>query len=191
MVFAPDSQYPNPGPWTAMMVHSSIDPGAVMNSIAQHMSKAHPDVISESTSFQARVRDGMVRDRLLATLAGFFGVLAVVLAMVGLYGMISFAVAQRRQEIGIRVALGADHRAVITMMLREAGTLVAIGVVIGTVLSLAAGRAAPALLFGLEPHDPVTLGVAALLLAAVAAAASYLPARRASRLDPLTALRHE
>jgi ABC-type antimicrobial peptide transport system permease subunit len=133
----------------------------------------------------------MVRDRLLATLAGFFGVLAAVLAMVGLYGMVSFAVAQRRQEIGIRVALGADRRSVVSMILREAARLVTIGIGIGMMLSLAAGRVAPALLFGLEPGDPLTLGFAALLLTLVAAASSYLPARAASRLDPLMALRHD
>jgi predicted permease len=191
MVFAPDSQYPNPGPWTVMMVHSSVASDAAMHSLAQYMSQAHPDIIVESTNFQARIRDRMVRDRLLATLAGFFGVLAVVLAMVGLYGMISYAVAQRRQEIGIRVALGADRRTVVAMMLRDAGKLVVVGVLIGTALSLAAGRAAPSLLFGLEPYDPVTLTLAALLLTAVALTASYLPARTASRLDPLTALRHD
>jgi predicted permease len=191
MVFAPDAQYPGLGPWAVVMIQSRIDPAAAVAAIAQHMSKAHPEIVAESTLFQARVRDRMVRDRLLATLAGFFGILAAVLAMVGLYGMISFAVAQRRQEIGIRVALGANRRTVVTMLLRDAARLVAIGVTIGMVLSLAAGRAAPALLFGLEPHDPLTLGLAAIVLTVVAGAASYLPARGASRLDPLAALRHD
>jgi hypothetical protein len=191
MVFAPDSQYPGIGPWAVVMIYSRIDPAAAIAAVSQHMSKAHPDVVAESTLFQARVRDRMVRDRLLATLAGFFGVLAAVLAMVGLYGMVSFAVAQRRQEIGIRVALGADRRSVVSMILREAARLVTIGIGIGMMLSLAAGRVAPALLFGLEPGDPLTLGFAALLLTLVAAASSYLPARAASRLNPLMALRHD
>jgi predicted permease len=191
MVFAPDSQYPAPGPWSVLMVHSSIEPAAAMEGLRQHFGKTHPEIVLETTTFQARIRDRMVRDRLLATLAGFFGILAAILAMVGLYGMISFAVAQRRQEIGIRVALGADRRTVVAMLMREAGRLVAVGLVVGVVLSLAAGRSASTLLFKLEPHDPITLVAAALLLAGVAAAASYLPARSASRLDPLTALRHD
>jgi ABC-type antimicrobial peptide transport system permease subunit len=132
-----------------------------------------------------------VRERLLAMLAGFFGVLAAVLAMVGLYGMISFATLQRRHEIGIRVALGARRSRVIMMVMREATWPVAVGIAVGAGLSLLVGHAAAALLFGLTPDDPVTLASACTLLTVIAAAASFLPARSAARLDPLSALRHE
>jgi ABC-type antimicrobial peptide transport system permease subunit len=100
-------------------------------------------------------------------------------------------VARRTNEIGIRMALGADRTNVQSMVLKEAGVLLAIGLAVGTTLALAAGRSASAMLFGLQPHDPLTLAIAMSMLAAVAVAASYLPARRASRLDPMVALREE
>jgi ABC-type antimicrobial peptide transport system permease subunit len=140
-------------------------------------------------SFQEIIRSGMLRERLLAMLSGFFGLLAALLGMLGLYGVISYIVMQRRNEIGIRVALGANRGQVVRMVMREAGLLLAIGVTIGTVLSLAAGRTATSLLFGLKPNDALTLAAAAGLLAAIGAVASFLPARRASKLDPMAALR--
>jgi predicted permease len=191
MVFAPLSQFPPLGPWATVMIHSEIEPASALVAVKQHFAKAHPGVVVESTIFQDRIRDRFVRDRLLAALAGFFGILAGLLAMIGLYGMISFAVAQRRQEIGIRVALGADRHRVVGMMMGEAGRLVAVGVAVGAVVALVAGRSASTLLFGLTPHDPATLVSAAVLLICIAALASYLPARRASRLDPLVALRQD
>lgn len=127
----------------------------------------------------------------MATLSGFFGFLAVLLATVGLYGVISYTVARRTNEIGIRVALGAQRGHVISMIMREAAALLAIGLVLGSALALAASRTATSLLFGLKPNDPVTLALAVAALAAVAAAASFLPAHRAARLDPMAALREE
>jgi predicted permease len=191
MAFAPDSQYPTIGPWSAMMIHSSVDPAVAIAGIKHRLAESHPEILAEFSVFQSRIRAGLLRERLLAMLSGFFGALAAVLAVVGLYGMISFAVAQRRQEIGIRVALGAGRPQVIGMMMREAGWLLAVGLAVGAGLSLIAGRTASTLLFGLKPHDPLTLVSACLLLAVVAAAASFVPARSASKLDPLAALRHE
>ena len=127
----------------------------------------------------------------MGTLSGFFGFLAVLLATIGLYGVVSFTVAQRTNEIGIRMALGADRGAILGMVLQEAFVLLAIGVGAGTALVLAVGRTASALLFGLKPYDPPTLAIAIAILAAVAVSASYLPARRASKTDPMSALRYE
>ncbi|MGH9667310.1 MAG: FtsX-like permease family protein, partial [Bryobacteraceae bacterium] len=141
--------------------------------------------------FQTQIRDGLVRERLMAMLSGVFGLLAAVLATVGLYGVLSYVVARRRNEIGIRVALGARSGQVVGLVMREAAWLLLAGVSAGTLISLAAGRAASSLLFGLKPYDPLTLASAAGLLAAIAAAASFLPARRASQLDPMDALRCE
>jgi ABC-type antimicrobial peptide transport system permease subunit len=124
-------------------------------------------------------------------LSGFFGVLAAVLAMVGLYGVISYIVARRRNEIGIRLALGAKRGQVVGMVMHEAGKLLLVGVVVGTALSLIAGRSAGSLLFGLKPYDAFTLLAAGGLLALIAALASFLPARRAAKLDPMAALRWE
>jgi ABC-type antimicrobial peptide transport system permease subunit len=127
----------------------------------------------------------------MAMLSGAFGLLAALLAMLGLYGVISFTVARRRNEIGLRVALGADRRQVMLMVMREAGILLVIGLVIGAALSAVAGRGAGSLLFGLKPSDPLSLAVSVLLLSLVALFASYIPARRAAKVDPMVALRYE
>jgi predicted permease len=190
-VFAPAAQFPALGPWAALMIHVDVAPEAAIAAVRRRVAEAHPEIVMEFTAFQARVRDGLVRERVLAMLSGFFGLLAALLATIGLYGVVSYAVAGRRGEIGIRIALGARRSQVVGMVMRDAGKLVVIGVVVGTALALAAGRGAGALLFDLKPHDPVTLLTAALLLAVIAAGASFVPARRAARLDPMAALRSE
>ena len=141
--------------------------------------------------FRTQVRDSLLRERLMATLSGFFGFLAAALATVGLYGVISYMVAQRRNEIGIRIALGANRTNVIKLVLREAGLLLLAGLVVGTAVAIAATRTASSLLFGLKATDPVTIGLAIVLLGAAASAASFLPALRAARLEPMAALREE
>ena len=146
-------------------------------------------MVSNYSVFRSQINDRLVRERLLAMLAAFFGVLAMALTMVGLYGMLSYTVSQRRPEIGVRIALGAERRHVIDLIMREAGWMLAIGVVAGAIVSLAAGRSASALLFGLKPNDPLTLGGAILLLGTIAAVSSFLPARRASHIDPAQMLR--
>jgi putative ABC transport system permease protein len=150
-----------------------------------------PEAILDFRTLQTQIRDSLLRERLMATLSGFFGFLAVVLATIGLYGVISYTVARRTNEIGIRVALGAQRGHVIRMIMREAGLMLAIGIAVGGVLALLAARTAASLLYGLKPHDPVTLTIAVVALSAVAAAASFLPAHRAAGLDPMVALREE
>jgi ABC-type antimicrobial peptide transport system permease subunit len=118
-------------------------------------------------------------------------VLAGLIAAIGLYGVMSYQVARRKNEIGIRMALGADRAAVVRMVLRESGTLLAAGVVGGAILSMAAARAASSLLFELSPADPAIFAKAVAVLAVVAALATYVPAERASRVDPTLALREE
>jgi predicted permease len=191
MVFAPDSQHPTIGPWAAMMIHSSTEPATAIAGVKRLITERHSDVFAEFDVFKSRIHEGLVRERLLAILAGLFGVLAAILAMVGLYGLIAFAVAERRHEIGIRIALGADAGQVVGMMMRGASRLLIVGLILGVGASLWATPAAATLLFGLEPHDPPTLIGACLLLTIVTAAASFIPARDASRLDPVVALRQE
>ena len=191
MTFAPATQFPAQGPWTVMMIHSNAPSAAISATIKRRWAAKHPDVIVELGDFQKDIRDGLQGERMMATVSRFFGVLAALLAMVGLYGVISFLVARRRNEIGIRLALGAERGQVVAMVMREAARLLLIGVVTGAALSLLAGRGAGSLLFGLRPYDPLTLVTAALLLALIAAVASFLPARRASKLDPMVALRDE
>ncbi len=191
MIFAPASQYPADGPWTAMMIRSNLPQAVLADSLRHRIAEKHPDIIFRCNAFDAEIQNGLVRERLMAMLSGFFGLLAALLAMVGLYGVISYIVARRRNEIGIRVALGAARVQVVRMVMREAVLLLAIGLSIGTVLSLIAGRSAKSLLFQLESYDPLTLAVAAGLLTGIAALASFLPARRAAQLDPMAALRCE
>jgi ABC-type antimicrobial peptide transport system permease subunit len=130
-----------------------------------------------------------VQDRLLAALSGGFGALATLLTMVGLYGLIAYSVTRRTAEIGIRMALGATPRDIARLLLGETGVLLAIGAVAGIALAVAGGRAAAALLFRVTPADPTSLAAAAGLLALIAIAASYGPARRATRIEPVAALR--
>jgi ABC-type antimicrobial peptide transport system permease subunit len=137
------------------------------------------------------IGDSLLQERLMATLSGFFGFLAAVLATVGLYGVISYMVVRRTNEIGIRIALGADRVGILAMILREAGILLLIGVSAGALLSVFGAKAANTMLYGLKSYDPLTLIAAAMLLTVVTVVASAFPARRASKLDPMVALRDE
>jgi len=191
MSYAPAAQFPAKGPGSAMYIRSSAPLAALSSAIQRRMSASHPQVTMEFRVFQTQIEAGLVRERLMAALSGFFGALAVLLATIGLYGVIAYMVIRRRNEIGIRMALGADRRRVVGLVMKEAALLVAIGVGIGSVCAFAMARTAASLLYGLDARDPLTFLAAAILLAAVAALGSYLPARRASRLDPMVALRFE
>ncbi len=191
MVFAPASQFPDPRPWTAIMIHSSLSAATTAESVKARIAATHPEIIVGCRSFESRIQDGLVRERIMAMLSGFFGVLAAVLATVGLYGVISYVVTRRRNEIGIRIAIGAGRGKVVEMVMREALLSLAFGVGIGIVLALAASRGAESLLFGLKPYDPLTLAASVALLVLIGAIAAFLPAFRASQLDPSAALRCE
>jgi ABC-type antimicrobial peptide transport system permease subunit len=133
----------------------------------------------------------LLPERLMATLSGFFGALAGLLTAVGLYGVISFLVARRTQEIGIRMALGAGKGQVLWMVLRETLVLTALGLAVGLPITIAVANLLGSMLFGIKPGDPVALAAAAIALCAVALGAGYVPARRATRVDPIVALRYE
>ena len=141
--------------------------------------------------YQTEIQNGLVRERLMALLSVFFGALAALLAMIGLYGVISYIIAMRRNEIGIRMALGASRQDVVGIVLGQTLGLLALGVGVGLLLAVAATSSARTLLFGLQPTDPLSLISAGLFLAVVALAASFFPAYRATRYDPMNALRYE
>jgi predicted permease len=149
----------------------------------------NPDIVLKARPIGDEVHDAMAQDRIVAELSGFFGGLALLLAGLGLYGVTSYAVTQRRAELGIRMALGAAPAMVIRLVLARVSALVTAGVTVGAVLSLGAARFVTALLYGLEPRDPATLAAAAVTLAAVGVLAGWLPAYRASRIDPAEVLR--
>ncbi|HEV2690539.1 MAG TPA: ABC transporter permease [Bryobacteraceae bacterium] len=148
-------------------------------------------VIPRIDTVEQQVDATLVEERLVAVLSGFFGVLAVMLACLGLYGVMAYTAARRTNEIGIRMALGATRSEVLTMVLKESLLLVALGIAIGVPATLAATRLVSSLLFGIRASDPLTIAGGAALMIAVAALAGFLPARRAARVDPMIALRYE
>jgi predicted permease len=173
-------------------LRTAADPNQLMSAVR---SKAH-DMDSNLPIFNMRttevqINNSLSTDRMIASLSAVFGFLATLLAVIGLYGVMAYTVAQRTREVGIRIALGAARGNVIWLVMREVLLLVAIGVVAGITASLALTRVVQSQLFGLTPHDPLTLGLATAALAIVACAAGYVPALRASRLDPMAALRYE
>ncbi|MBK8250858.1 MAG: ABC transporter permease [Gemmatimonadetes bacterium] len=173
-------------------VRTASDLSAVMRAIPDVVKSLDPDLpVEELKTVPQQVRETVLVDRIIGMLSSAFALLATLLAAIGLYGVLAYTVAQRTREIGVRMALGANARAVRAMVLRQVGVMTAIGGVIGLAAAVGLGRAARSLLFGLEGHDPVVLGASALLLTVVALGAGYLPARRASRVNPMTALRYE
>jgi predicted permease len=171
-------------------VRTAGDPMAAIPQVREAIRRVDPTVLLERVSTQAEQIEGRFNnERLFARSYTLFGALALVLASVGLFGLMSYSVSRRTAEIGIRMALGAQQRAVIGMVLRESTVLVAIGVAIGIGVAFAAGRLVAALLFAVAPTDVATAALSVATLVAVSTIAGYLPARRASKVDPLVALR--
>jgi putative ABC transport system permease protein len=168
---------------------TQTSPARLSRSIADALQRVDGDVTFTVRPYKQSIRANTTQERMLAMLSGFFGALALFLAGLGLYGVMTYAVSRRRTEIGIRMALGAGPAAAVRLVLLRAAVLVGSGVVLGAALSLWAVRFATPLLFGLQPRDPATLGGAAAVLAIIGATASWIPAARASRIDPSRVLR--
>ena len=189
--FLAESQNPEPGPFLQAVVRTAIPPSAVTTSAIAALQEIHPAILLQFSTLEQTIRSSLASERLMALLSGFFGVLATLIATIGLYGVMSYTVARRRTEIGIRMALGADRGAVVRMIVKEAAKLLAVGLPLGAGLAVAGGQSAATLLFGLKPWDPLTLGLATIGLGLVALVASWIPAQRAAGLAPTTALREE
>lgn len=189
--YVPAQQYPDKSYYTNVFIQFSSPPAAVISATREKLSQLYPGMRMDFHLYQTEIQSGLVRERLMALLSGFFGVLAALLAMIGLYGVISYIIAMRRNEIGIRMALGASRQNVVGIVLRQTLVLLAIGVGIGLVLTVAATSGARSLLYGLQATDPFSLIGAAFFLALVALAASFWPAYRATRYDPMKGLRYE
>lgn len=173
------------------MLHIAGASGAVLECVKATVAQLHPNIGVEIRALSRQVADSLLRDRLMAVLSSAFGVLAAMLAALGLYGVIAYMVERRRNEIGVRIALGASRSHVMGLVVREAGVPTLSGMVAGALGALWAGQAAASMLFGLKPHDPVVMVIALGLLSAVALLACLVPARRAAGLNPVDALRDE
>jgi ABC-type antimicrobial peptide transport system permease subunit len=159
--------------------------------IYRDLRRIGPGTITDLRSVGTQIDDSIFEQRMLAAIGGFFGALALVLAAVGLYGVVAYGTARRMAEIGIRIALGAGRGQVVWMILRDSLALVGVGLAIGLPASLAAARAVRALLFEVRPEDPASLAATGITLTVAAVAAAYLPARRAASVDPTQVLRAE
>jgi predicted permease len=176
----------------ALHVKTATGPDAVAESLRAELKKLDPHLpLYNVKTLNAEIDESLVQERLVTWLSSAFGVLASLLTALGLYGVLTFSVARRTREIGIRVALGAQRRDVFRLVMVRGVVLVAVGVLVGLAASVAFGRFIGSLLFGVQPTNPLTLAIVSLGLIAVALLACYLPARRATKVDPLEALRYE
>jgi predicted permease len=176
----------------AMLVRAELPPAALLSAIRREIGRIDPEVaLVEPRTLRERVDDSIFVERMIATLSGFFGALALLLAAIGIYGVMAYAVTRRTAEIGLRIALGAAPAGIEWMVLREGLLLIALGVAIGLPVSLAAGRIGASLLYGIKPNDPLSFGLTIAMLLAIGVLAAFLPARRAAAVEPNQALRHE
>jgi len=168
------------------------DPEQLIAAVAPMIGRIDSSLpVDDLKTLEQQVRENVVIDRIISTLAAAFAALATALAAIGLYGVLAYAVAQRSREIGLRMALGAGRGDVRRMVLRQMARMLALGSVVGLLAATGVGRAAESLLFGVDGFDPVVLGAVTVLLSAIAFAAAVVPALKASRVDPMEALRYD
>jgi putative ABC transport system permease protein len=190
-VFTSLYQNTEPPGGTVILSRSQVALTSQFAAIKHEMAAVNPALPLKFYTLHSEIADSLLRERLMATLSGFFGFLAALLASIGLYGVMAYIVARRRSEIGIRIALGAGRVNVLKLIGSECGKLLLAGLLLGVGFALAASQAIAKLLYGLSPTDPLTIVLSVLLLALVALPASLIPALRASRLDPMQALRED
>jgi ABC-type antimicrobial peptide transport system permease subunit len=174
-----------------ILVRTGSDPAPAIAAVRRQIQGIDRNLVLDVKTMYRQMDDSVFFQRFLATLAGAFSLLALLLACVGLYGVMAYSVSRRTNEIGIRMALGAGRWTVVGMVVREAMRLVGTGMLVGLLAAWAATRLIANALFGLSPMDPMTVVAAVLVLAAVALLSGYAPSRRAAKVDPVVALRHE
>ncbi|HEY7210161.1 MAG TPA: ABC transporter permease [Bryobacteraceae bacterium] len=191
VVYLSASQDKTPDVGLNFIVRSGMPLATLMPALERTVLGQNGGLAFEFQVFNSQVENSLLRERLMARLSGFFGFLAAILATVGLYGVISYMVARRRSEIGIRIALGADRSGIVRLVLKEALLLLVAGLLVGCALAIASARTASSFLYGLHPNDPLTIIMAVGGLIAISLLASALPAWRAARVEPMSALREE
>jgi putative ABC transport system permease protein len=191
IAFMPLAQRDSPDPADQILVRSSMPLAGLVAQVKSAVADVNPSIQLDFQPFHTVLQDSLLPDRLMATLSGFFGALAAVLATIGLYGVISYMVARRRNEIGIRMALGAKSSDILRLVLGEGLFLTLVGIGIGLMCAAALSRLVTNSLFGIAPLDALTFCGATVLLLTIATLACYFPARRAMRVDPMTALHYE
>jgi ABC-type antimicrobial peptide transport system permease subunit len=175
-----------------LAIRGPVDPASLVPALRDEIRLTIPEgFVTNVATLAEHVDASLVQERLVSLLASFFGGLALALACIGLYGVLAYSVVRRTREIGIRLAIGAQRRSVIWLVLRETLVLIAVGVALGIPVTLAVSRYIESQLFGVSPGDSWAIAGAVAVLLLVAAAAGYQPARRASRVDPMIALRYE
>jgi putative ABC transport system permease protein len=176
---------------STVLIRSGENVSSLVASVKEMVLRTNPEIVLNFSVLRTSVLRGLSRERLIATLSGFYGALAAVLAMVGLYGIVSYMVIRRRNEIGIRIAMGADKASILRMILKDAMGLLGAGIAMGIVLVLAIGGLAKAMLYGIKANDVVSLGLAVGMLSVAAVCASMIPAARATGVQPMEVLRGE
>ena len=190
IIFRAAAQWEDPGRSITLSIRSAgARPAALVAAVSEALARTEPAASTAFSTLASQVDASLIQERVLATLSGFFGALALLLASLGLYGVTSYSVNRRRSEIGIRMALGAEPFDVVRMVLTRVSVLVTLGLIVGTATAVWASRYVASLLYGFTPTDPATFAGAALVLTVVAAIAGWLPARRAARIDPTIVLR--
>jgi putative ABC transport system permease protein len=191
IAFLPLPQQTHQSNGTGIVIRSAAPLESVIASVKDTVSQVAPSATLDFTVLRTQIMDSLLGERLLAVLSGFFGILALLLACLGLYGIVSYGVANRTSEIGIRLALGSTRAGIVSMIVRETAALLLVGLAIGLGLAFASGLVVRSMLFGLSVSDPLILGVALEALITTGLAAAFIPARRAAGVDPMTALRYE
>jgi len=189
-IYAASFQQPENLGWSAAIVRTSGDPTQLARALREHIEAIGREYPLRIETVSDELRRDLLPERVLAMLSRFFSAAGVLLATIGLYGLLSFTVSRRTAEIGIRVALGASRRGIAWLVLRDVAVLLGIGLAAGLALAFAGARAVAAYLYGLSGHDPAALGVAAGVLVLAAIGASLIPSIKATRVDPAVALRH-
>ena len=190
-LYMPLVQHPHFGNEIEVVLRSAVSPTALIEPVRSRMRTLNPEVATNFTTMEAMVSDSIATPRLRMMLVGLFAGLALLLAMAGMYGVMSYVTSQRISEFGVRMAMGASRGSVLALVLGRAARMAALGVTVGLVLAVAAARVVSTMLFGLKPTDAITYAAVLAAVMPIVVLAAAIPAWRAARVDPAVALRNE